>query len=416
MSLNRVVITGLGAVTPIGNTVEQYWAGLKNGTNGARPITRFDCSRFKTRFACEVKGFDASQYLDSKEIRSMDLYTQYAVAAATQAFVSAGLKKENDDPYRFGVIFSSGIGGLTSLQDEIVRFAQKDSNPRFSPHMITKMIANIAAGVIAMRFDFRGVNYGTVSACASSSHAIIDAFNILRLGKADVVIAGGSEASVNETAIGGFNAMHALSENNDEPQKASRPFDVKRDGFVLGEGAGALVLETLDHAQKRSATILAEIAGGGMTADAHHYALPHPEGRSVFMAMKSALDEAGVAPNEVDYINLHATSTPAGDPPELMAVQKLFEGSLDTLHVSGTKSMTGHLLGAAGAIEAVATVLAIKEDEIPPTINTEVLDPAIDIKVDLTLHKSVKKNIRAALCNTFGFGGQNASVLFKTYR
>ncbi len=415
-SLNRVVVTGLGAVTPIGNTVDQYWAALLNGKNGAGPITRFDSSNFKTKFACEVKGFDALQYLDSKEVRSMDLFTQFAIAAASQAMDNAGLKKLEADQFRYGVIFSSGIGGLTSLQDEIIRFAQKGSNPRFSPHMIIKMISNIAAGIIAMRYDFRGVNYGTVSACASSSHAIIDAFNVLRLGKADVVLAGGSEASVNETAIGGFNAMHALSENNDEPQKSSRPFDVKRDGFVLGEGAGALVLETLAHAEKRNARILAEVVGGGMTADAHHYALPQPEGRSVFMAMKSAMDEAGLLPPDVDYVNLHATSTPAGDPPELLAVQKLFEASLSTLHVSGTKSMTGHLLGAAGAIEAVATVLAVKEGEIPPTINTEVLDPAIDIRVDLTLHKPVKKNIRAALSNTFGFGGQNASLLFKKYQ
>jgi 3-oxoacyl-[acyl-carrier-protein] synthase II len=415
-SLNRVVVTGLGAVTPIGNTVEQYWAGLLAGTSGAGPITKFDCSKFKTQFACEVKGFDPTLYLDSKEIRSMDLYTQYAVASVAQAMAQAGLDTKDADPYRYGVVFASGVGGLTSLQEELVKFGQKGMNPRFSPFMILKIIANIAAGIIAMRYDFRGVNYGTVSACASATHGMIDAFNHLRLGKADAIIVGGSEAPVNETGIGGFNSMHALSENNAEAQKASRPFDVKRDGFVLGEGAGALVLETLDHAQARNATILAEVAGGGMSADAYHYALPHPEGRSVFMAMKNALDESGLSADQIDYINLHATSTPAGDPPELMAVQKLFEGSLESLHVSGTKSMTGHLLGAAGAIEAVATVLAVKENEIPPTINTETLDPAIDIRVDVTLHKPVKKNIRAALCNTFGFGGQNASVLFKKYQ
>ncbi len=414
--LKRVVVTGMGAITPIGNTVDHYWTSLLNGVSGAVPITRFDCTKFKTRFACEVKNFDPSGYLDPKEIRAMDLYTQYAVVSAIQAVRSAGLDKVEADRFRYGVLFSSGIGGLTSLQEEIIRFAQKELNPRFSPHMIVKMISNIAAGIIAMKYDFRGANYGTVSACASSTHALIDAFNLLRLGKADAMVVGGAEAGVNATAIGGFNCMNALSENNDNCKTASRPFDKSRDGFVLGEGAGAIVLETLDHAKARNAPIIAEFAGGGMTADAHHYTLPHPEGRSVYKAMESALEEAGIAPDEVDYVNLHATSTPAGDPPELMAVQQLFVNSLNRLHVSATKSMTGHLLGAAGAIEAVATIMAIKENVIPPTINTEILDPAIDIKVDLTLHKPVNKQIRAAISNTFGFGGQNASVVFKKYQ
>jgi 3-oxoacyl-[acyl-carrier-protein] synthase II len=414
-SLNRVVVTGLGAITPIGNTVEQYWSSLKKGVSGAAPITRFDCSRFKTRFCCEVKSFDSSLYLDSKEIRSMDLYTQYAVAAATQAIKNAGLQKIDANNYRYGVLFSSGIGGLGSLQEEIIRFAQKDLNPRFSPHMIVKMISNMASGIIAMKYDFRGVNYGIVSACASSTNAIIDAFNILRLGKADVIITGGAEAAINATGIGGFNSMNALSENNEHPEAASRPFDKSRDGFVLGEGAGSLVLETLVHAKERNAPIIAEIAGGGMTADAYHYTLPQPDGRSVYKAMQFAIEEADVSPEQIDYVNLHATSTPAGDPPELMAVQQLFRNSLKKLNVSATKSMTGHLLGAAGAIEAIATILAIKENEIPPTINTEIIDPSIDLKVDLTLRNPQKKEVNFALSNTFGFGGQNASVLFKKY-
>ncbi len=413
--INRVVVTGMGAVTPVGNTVDRFWESLINGVSGAGAITKFDCSRFKTRFCCEVKGFDPLEYIDAKECRSMDLYSQYAVAAAHQAFADAKLDRLRGDRYRYGVMFASGIGGLESLQNEIIRFTQKDFTPRFSPHMIIKMISNIAAGIIAMRYDFRGVNYGIVSACASSTTAIIDAYNTLRLGNADVIIVGGAEAAVNATAIGGFNAMGALSENNDNYSTASRPFDKTRDGFVLGEGAGALVLETLDHALERNASIIAEVAGGGMTADAYHYALPHPEGRSVFNAMRIAIEDAGMKPQDIDYVNLHATSTPAGDPPELMAVQELFSGSLDTLNVSATKSMTGHLLGAAGVIEAIATIKSIMEGIIPPTINTTDIDPALDVKVDLTLGKAQKKVINAALSNTFGFGGQNASVLLKKY-
>jgi 3-oxoacyl-[acyl-carrier-protein] synthase II len=346
----------------------------------------------------------------------MDLYAQFGVASAMQAVRNAGLKKVEADHYRYGVIFSSGVGGLSSMEDEIVKFAQKDLQPRFSPHMIVRMISNMAAGIIAMKYDFRGMNFGTVSACASSTHAIIDAYAMLRLGKADVIVVGGAEAPINATAIGGFSSMHALSENNDYPGSASRPFDVARDGFVAGEGAGAIVLETLEHAQARSAPIIAEIAGGGMTADAYHYTLPHPEGRSVYQAMSSALEEACMTPDRIDYVNLHGTSTPAGDPPELMAIQRLFAASIDKLNVSSTKSMTGHLLGAAGAIEAIAAILAIRDDIIPPTINTINVDPSIDVKVDLTLHAAVKKEVRAALSNTFGFGGQNASVLFKKWR
>jgi len=414
--MNRVVVTGMGAITPLGLTVETLRAALGEGRSGAGPITRFDASRMKTRFCCEVRGFDPLNYSDAKEIRTMDLYTQYAVAAASQALENAGIGTEGGDRYRYGVVFSSGIGGLGSLQDEIVKFAERGMVPRFSPHMIVKMIPNMAAGVISIKYDFRGVNFGVVSACASSTHAIIEAFNVLRTGGADVIIAGGAEAAVNETAIGGFGSMHALSENNEQMMTASRPFDATRDGFVLGEGAGALVLETLEHAQKRGATIIAEIIGGGMTADAHHYTLPHPEGRSVYHAMKAALDDAEITTQQVDYINLHATSTPVGDPPELHAVQRVFETSLDRLHVSATKSMTGHLLGAAGAVEAVATLLTIRDGIIFPTINTTVVDPEINVKVDLTLGAARQKEVNYALSNTFGFGGQNASVVFAKYR
>lgn len=415
MITNRVVVTGLGAVTPIGNHIEEYWTALQQGVSGAAPITKMDASRYKTRFACEVKGFEPSEYLDMKETKSLDLYTQYAVAAASQAVERAGLNGKISDPYRAGVIFASGVGGLLTLQEEVVQYTKNDFRPRFSPHLITKMISNIAAGIIGIRFDFRGPNYGTVSACASSSHAISDAFNLIRLRKADLFIVGGAEASINPVGLGGFSCMRAISENNDNPQVASRPFDKDRDGFVLGEGAGALILESLEHAQARNAPILAELVGCGMTADAFHATLPHPEGRSVYQAMAMALEDGGVSAEQVDYVNLHGTSTPAGDPPELSAVQRLFQNSLEKLHVSATKSMTGHLLGAAGAIEAVATVLSIRDGVIPPTINTCNLDPKIEVKVDLTLGKAVKKDVKVALSNNFGFGGQNASLLFKKF-
>jgi 3-oxoacyl-[acyl-carrier-protein] synthase II len=414
-TLKRVVVTGLGAITPIGNNVTDYWTALKNGTSGAGPVTKLDVSKFKTQFACEVKGFDPSAFIDPKEIRSMDLYTQYAVVAADQAAEDAKIKGMGGDPFRKGVIFASGVGGLLTMQEEIEKFVKNDYKPRFSPHFIVRMISNIAAGIIGLRFDFRGMNYGTVSACASANHAMIDAFNYIRLGKADVIITGGAEASVNATSLGGFSCMKAISERNDDPATASRPFDADRDGFVLGEGAGALVLESLDSALARGATIYAEVIGGGMTADAYHYTLPHPEGRSVYQAMKMAIEDADIGTEAVDYINLHGTSTPAGDPAELLAVQSLFENSLSKLHVSATKSMTGHLLGAAGAIEGIATILAIKNGVVPPTINTKNIDPKIDVKVDLTLGKAVEKNITVAISNTFGFGGQNASIVFRKY-
>ena len=414
--LKRAVITGLGAVTPIGNTVQEYWDSLKEGKSGGARISRFDVSKFKTQFACEVKGFEGTKYLEQKEIKGMDLYSQYAIAASDQAMEQAGLRGIQHDPFRAGVIFASGIGGLFSLQEEIVHYAKNDFRPRFSPFMITKMIPNIAAGILAIRYDFRGACYAVVSACASSSHALIDALNLIRLDKADMLIVGGSEAPINATALGGFSCMKAISEQNDSPQSASRPFDKTRDGFVLGEGAGAIVVESLDHAQKRGAQIIAELAGGGMTADAHHQTLPHPEGRSVYAAMDMALQDAEVKPEMIDYINPHATSTPAGDLPEILAIQKLFQNQKE-IHISATKSMTGHLLGAAGAIEAIATILAIKDGIIPPTINTKELDPEIEkANLNLTLGKAVHKEVKIALSNTFGFGGQNASIVFKKYQ
>ena len=408
----RAVITGLGVVSPVGNTTKESWDALLRGVSAAAPITRFDCSQFKTRFACEVKGFDPSAYFDHKEARGMDLYTQYAAAAAAQAYNDAGLAGLVGDPFRRAVIFASGIGGINTLQEELIKYAQS-GKARFSPFMVPKMIGNIAAGVIAQRYDFRGANYGMVSACASSSHALIDALHLIRLGKADVVIAGGSEAPINVTGIGGFGALRALSERNDDPAAASRPFDKDRDGFVLGEGAAALVVESLEHAESRGARVYAELAGGGMTADAYHSTLPHPDGVSVEKAMALALDDSGTAPEETGYINLHATSTPAGDGPEIAAVQRLFKDSLGRLHVSGTKSMTGHLLGGTGALEAAITVLSIYNGIIPPTINTVNVDPELDIQVDLTLGKPVKKQLAAAMTNSFGFGGQNASIVFR---
>jgi 3-oxoacyl-[acyl-carrier-protein] synthase II len=412
--LERAVVTGLGMVSPVGNDISGSWQALLSGVSAAAPITRFDCSQFKTRFACEVKGFDPAAYFDPKEARGMDLYTQYAAAAAAEAFGDAGLKAGGGDPFRQAVIFASGIGGIATLQEELFKFATSQSGmPRFSPFMVPKMISNIAAGVIALKYGFRGPNYGTVSACASSSHALIDAMNLIRLGKADVAIAGGSEAPINVTGLGGFGAMRALSTRNDDPATASRPFDKDRDGFVLGEGAAALIVESLSHAKARGARIYAELAGGGMTADAFHSTLPHPEGIAVEKSMAFAMEDAGVNPEEIGYINLHATSTPAGDGPEIMAVGRLFKNSLKSLHVSGTKSMTGHLLGGVGALEAAIAVLSIHNGAIPPTINTVNVDPALDIGVDLTLGSAVNKKIDAAMTNNFGFGGQNASLVFR---
>jgi 3-oxoacyl-[acyl-carrier-protein] synthase II len=412
--LERAVVTGLGMVSPMGNDVPGSWQALLSGVSAAAPITRFDCSQFKTRFACEVKGFDPAAYFDPKEARGMDLYTQYAAGAAAQAFGDAGLTADSGDPFRRAVIFASGIGGIATLQEELFKFAASSSGvPRFSPFMVPKMIGNIAAGVIALKYGFMGPNYGTVSACASSSHALIDAMNLIRLGKADVVIAGGSEAPINVTGLGGFGAMRALSTRNDDPATASRPFDKDRDGFVLGEGSAALVVESLSHAKARGARVYAELAGGGMTADAFHSTLPHPEGIAVEKAMAFAMEDAGVNPEEIGYINLHATSTPAGDGPEITAVGRLFKNSLKSLHVSGTKSMTGHLLGGVGALEAAITVLSIHNGAIPPTINTVNVDPALDIGVDLTLGSAVNKKVDVAMTNNFGFGGQNASLVFR---
>ena len=409
----RAVVTGLGMVSPMGNSVSSSWLTLLGGVSAAAPITRFDCSQFKTRFACEVKGFDPAAYFDPKEARGMDLYTQYAAAAAAQAFGDAGLEAGSGDPFRQAVIFASGIGGIATLQEELFKFATSSGVPRFSPFMVPKMIGNIAAGVIALKYGFRGANYGTVSACASSSHALIDAMNLIRLGKADMVIAGGSEAPINVTGLGGFGAMRALSTRNDDPATASRPFDKDRDGFVLGEGAAALVVESQSHAKARGARIYAELAGGGMTADAFHSTLPHPEGIAVEKAMAFAMDDAGVNPEDIGYINLHATSTPAGDGPEIMAVGRLFKNSLSNLHVSGTKSMTGHLLGGVGALEAAITVLSIHDGVIPPTINTVNIDPNLDIGINLTLGSAVNKKVDVAMTNNFGFGGQNASLVFR---
>jgi 3-oxoacyl-[acyl-carrier-protein] synthase II len=411
-----VVVTGLGALTPIGNTLSAYWDGLVRGQSGAAPITRFDASLFKTKFACEVKGFDPLAFLDRKEARKLDPFVQYALVCATEAVEHAGIKEGNFDPDRAGVLWASGIGGLDTLIQEIGDFARGDGTPRFNPFFIPKVIVDIAAGHISIKFGFRGPNFATVSACASSTHSMIDALDLIRRDKADIIVTGGSEAAVNVAGIGGFNAMHALSTRNDDPATASRPFDKDRDGFVLGEGAGALVLEELEHAKRRGATIYAEIAGGGATADAHHITAPHPEGLGANNVMLRTLKDAGLQPEEVDYINVHGTSTPLGDIAETIAIKKVFGEHAYNLSISSTKSMTGHLLGAAGAIEAIACVMALHHQTVPPTINHFTDDPEIDSDLDLTFHTPKKRNIRAALSNTFGFGGHNASVVFKAYQ
>lgn len=415
MELKRVVITGMGAMTPIGNSVAEYWEGLLAGKSGATPITLFDASKFKTKFACEVKNFDPGVYLDRKEARKLDRFSQLAIASSEEAVTDAGLREANPDPDRVGVIWGSGIGGLRTFLDEVTSFAKGDGTPRFNPFFIPKMIADIASGHISMRYGYRGPNYTTVSACASSTNALIDGFNYIRLGMADVILAGGSEAAVNEAGIGGFNAMHALSERNDSPETASRPFDLDRDGFVLGEGSACLILEEYEHAVKRGAKIYAEIAGGGMSADAYHLTATHPEGLGAYNVMKNSLRDSGLKPEEIDYINVHGTSTPVGDPSEVKAILKLFGEAAYKLNISSTKSMTGHLLGAAGAIEAVATVLAVKHDTIPPTINHFTDDPAFDSNLNFTFNAVQKRTVRAALSNTFGFGGHNASVIIKKY-
>lgn len=416
MKLRRVVITGLGAVTPLGNTIQDYWNNLVNGVSGAAAITRFDASKFKTKFACEVKGFNPEEYFDRKEARKLDAYAQYGLAAAHQAMLDSGLDLEKVNVDRAGVIWGSGIGGLDTFLTECSNFAKGDGTPRFNPFFIPKMIADIASGHISIKYGFRGPNFTTVSACASSTNAMIDAFTYIRLGKADIIITGGSEAAVNEAGVGGFNAMHALSERNDSPESASRPFDKDRDGFVLGEGAGALILEDLDHAVARGAKIYAEIVGGGMTADAHHITAPHPDGLGAKNVMKNALEDAGMNPEDIDYVNVHGTSTPLGDIAESKAILSVFGDHAYKLNISSTKSMTGHLLGAAGAIEAIACVLSVKNDIIPPTINHFTDDPDLDTKLNFTFNKAQQRTVNAALSNTFGFGGHNASVIVKKYK
>lgn len=416
MELKRVVVTGLGAITPLGNNVTDFWNNLVNGVSGAAPITRFNASTFKTQFACEVKGFNPEDYLDRKEARKLDPYSQYGLAATIQAMKDADLVGENKfDPDRAGVIWGSGIGGLQTFQDECFGYAKGDGTPRFNPFFIPKMIADICSGHISIMFGMRGPNFTTCSACASSTNALIDAATYIRLGKADIIVAGGSEAAVCEAGVGGFNAMHALSTRNDSPQTASRPFDVDRDGFVLGEGAGCLILEELEHALKRGAKIYAEVAGGGMTADANHITAPHPEGLGAMNVMRLALQDAGMSVDQIDYVNVHGTSTPLGDVAETKAITKVFGEHVYNLNISSTKSMTGHLLGAAGAIEAMACVLAVQNDLIPPTINHFTDDPALDSRINFTFNTAQKRVVRAALSNTFGFGGHNASVIMKKY-
>lgn len=415
MNLKRVVVTGLGALTPIGNTPEEFWKGLINGVSGAAPITRFDASLFKTQFACEVKNLDLDQYIDRKEARKMDAFTQYAMITAEQAVLDSGLDLDSLDKSRSGVIWGSGIGGLRTFQEEVADFTRGDGTPRFNPFFIPKMIADIAAGFISIKYGFRGPNFVTVSACASATNALIDAFNYIRLGKADVFISGGSEAAVTEAGIGGFNAMKALSQRNDSPETASRPFDKDRDGFVLGEGAGALILEELEHAKARGAKIYAELVGGGMTADAYHITAPHPDGLGASSVMKIALEDAGLQPEVIDYINVHGTSTPLGDVGECKAIQTVFGDHAYKLNISSTKSMTGHLLGAAGAVEAIASILAINHSIVPPTINHFTDDEAFDPRLNLTFNKAQEREINYALSNTFGFGGHNCSVIFKKY-
>ncbi len=415
MELKRVVITGLGAITPIGNTVQDYWNGLLGGVSGADRITLFDASKFKTQFACEVKGFDPVAYLDRKEARKVDRFTQLAIVSSDEAIKNAGITKDNVNPDRTGVIFSSGIGGLLTFQEEVMAYAKGDGTPRFNPFFIPKMILDIAAGQISMRHGFRGPNFAVVSACASSTHALIEAFHYIKLGKADVMVAGGSEAVVCDAGVAGFNAMKALSERNDDPKTASRPFDKDRDGFVMGEGSGAVILEELEHAIRRGATIYAEIAGAGATADAYHITAPHPEGLGALNVMRASLEEAGMKPEDIDYINVHGTSTPLGDIAETKAILGVFGDHAYNLSISSTKSMTGHLLGAAGAVEAIACINSVVHDIVPPTINHFTDDDGLDPKLDFTFWKPKQRTVRAALSNTFGFGGHNASIIVKKY-
>lgn len=418
MELKRVVVTGLGAVTPVGNTPEETWNNLLNGVSGAAPITLFDASKFKTQFACEVKGFNANDYIDRKEARKMDRYAQLAMAAAVQAVDDSKMNLESVNKDRIGVVFGVGIGGIKTFEDEVEYYAlHKENGPKFNPFFIPKMISDIAAGQISIRFGFHGPNYATTSACASSTNALADAFNLIRLGKADAIVAGGAEAAICGCGVGGFNAMHALSTRNDDPEHASRPFSASRDGFIMGEGAGCLILEELEHAKARGAQIYAEMVGEGMSADAYHITASHPEGLGATLVMKNALEDAGMKPEDIDYINVHGTSTPVGDISEVKAIQQLFGEHAYKLNISSTKSMTGHLLGAAGAVEAMVSVLSVKNDIVPPTINHQEddKDENIDYNLNFTFNKAQKRTVRAALSNTFGFGGHNACVIFKKY-
>lgn len=415
MELKRVVVTGLGTINSLGHNLEDTWEALINGVSGAAPITNFDASKFKTQFACEVKNYDPLKYFKKPVARKMDLFTQFALIAADEAMNDANFDFNKINHDRAGVIWASGVGGLQTFRDEMVDYTENEFTPKFNPFFIPKMIADIAAGHISIKYDFRGPNYATVSACASSSHALIDAYNLIRLGKADIFIAGGSEHAITEAGVGGFNAMRAISTRNDDPKTASRPFDAGRDGFVMGDGGVALVLEEYEHAVKRGAKIYAEFAGGGMTADAHHITAPHPEGRGATSVMKSAIDDAELKPEDLDYVNLHGTSTGLGDIAETQAVINVFGEHAYKLSISSTKSMTGHLLGATGAMEALASVMAIKNGIVPPTINHFELEPKIDAKLDFTFNKAKKREIKAALSNTFGFGGHNASLVFKKF-
>jgi 3-oxoacyl-[acyl-carrier-protein] synthase II len=415
MSFKRVVVTGIGALTPLGNNAPAFWEGLANGVSGAAPITRFDASLFKTQFACEIKNFNADDHIDRKEARRMDPFTQYALVACEEAVKDSGIELDKLNLDRCGVIWGSGIGGLKTFQDEVAFFAKGDGTPRYNPFFIPKMIVDIAAGYISIKYGFRGPNFCTVSACASATNALIDSFNYIRMGKVDVIISGGSEAAVTEAGVGGFNAMKALSERNDSPKTASRPFDKDRDGFVLGEGAGALILESYEHAKARGAKIYAELIGGGMSADAYHITAPHPEGYGATMVMKNALEDAGIRPDQIDYINVHGTSTPLGDISEAQAIQRVFGEHAYKLNISSTKSMTGHLLGAAGAVEAIASVLAIKHQMVPPTINHFTDDERFDPGLNFTFNKAQAREINTALSNTFGFGGHNFSIIFRKF-
>jgi 3-oxoacyl-[acyl-carrier-protein] synthase II len=416
MELKRVVITGLGALTPIGNDVNSFWSSLIAGKSGAAMIKQFDASLFKTQFACELKDFNIEDHLDRKDARKMDQFSQYAVVASTEAIEDAGILAGNPNLDRIGVVWGSGVGGLKTFQEEAKGFFEGDGTPRFNPYFIPKMIADIASGHISIKYGFRGPNYVTVSACASATNAIIDAFNLIRLGKADAIITGGSEAAVNQMGMGGFNALKALSTRNDSPETASRPFDLDRDGFVLGEGAGALILEELNHAIKRGAKIYAEVAGGGMSGDAYHLTAPHPEGIGAKNTMNAALEDAEMSPSEVDYVNVHGTSTPLGDIAEIKAIESIFGEHAYKLNISSTKSMTGHLLGAAGAIEAIACVLSVKHDLVPPTINHFTDDPELNPKLNFTFDKAQARTINVAMSNTFGFGGHNTSVIVKKFQ